>query len=92
MIPYLSEPGKTWNIFLSGNSFTCYQRHANLTAKWRRKRQARSCVNTLIRRGPMITRFLFEGQLGRISFDYLGPPWAFIRVCVILIVILTLLL
>lgn len=40
----------------------------------------------------MITRFIFEGGLGRFSFDYLGPPWAFIALVVMLIVILALLM
>ena len=39
----------------------------------------------------MITRFLFEGGLGRFSFDYLGPPWAFITFVLLLIVVLVLL-
>jgi hypothetical protein len=39
----------------------------------------------------MITRFLFEGGLGRFSFDYLGPPWAFVAIVLLLIVILALL-
>ena len=39
----------------------------------------------------MITRFLFEGGLGRFSFDYLGPPWTFIAFVLLLIVILALL-
>jgi hypothetical protein len=40
----------------------------------------------------MITRFLFEGGLGRFSFDYLGPPWAFIASVVMLVVVLALVL
>ena len=39
----------------------------------------------------MITRFLFEGGLGRLSFDYLGPPWAFIAFVLLLIIVLGLL-
>ena len=38
----------------------------------------------------MIARFLIEGGLGRFSFDYLGPPWAFIAIVSLLIVILVL--
>ena len=40
----------------------------------------------------MITRFVFEGRLGILSFDYLGPPWAFLALVVILIVVLALVL
>ena len=36
----------------------------------------------------MITRFLFEGGLGRFSFDYLGPPWAFIALVLLLIIVI----
>lgn len=39
----------------------------------------------------MITRFLFEGELGHFSFDYLGPPWAFVAFVFLLIAILVLL-
>jgi hypothetical protein len=38
----------------------------------------------------MITRFFFEGGLRRFSFDYLGPPWVFSALVVILIVLLSL--
>jgi ABC-type polysaccharide/polyol phosphate export permease len=38
----------------------------------------------------MIARFLLDSGLGRFSFDYLGPPWAFIAVVSLLIVILVL--
>ncbi len=40
----------------------------------------------------MITRFLFEGGLGRFSFDYLGPPWAFIALVLLLIIVIGLFL
>lgn len=40
----------------------------------------------------MITRFLFEGGLARFSFDYLGPPWAFIAFVLLLIIVLGLLM
>ncbi len=33
----------------------------------------------------MIARFLFEGRLGRFSFDYLGPPWAFLALVLLLV-------
>ena len=36
----------------------------------------------------MIARFLLDCGLGRFSFDYLGPPWAFIAIVSLLIVIL----
>ena len=40
----------------------------------------------------MITRFLFEGGLARFSFDYLGPPWAFLVFILLLVVVLALFL
>lgn len=38
----------------------------------------------------MITRFIFEGQIGMFRFDYLGPPWTFLAFVLLLIVVLAL--
>jgi len=40
----------------------------------------------------MITRFHFKGQRRIFSFDYLGPPWAFLASVLLLVVVLALFL